>query len=448
MASKQPSVNTTKSPIREEMADSTKKLGKLTINVKKPATSVKDGAIETHEVEDKGQVVARYVKKDGKVLESSATLDMQATGNADKSAKSAGVKKEDLISTNPAVNMESAGDNQVSSEDEKVESVKLSGKSKEVKPKKVSEGKVDGSLKEMASISSSLEKADKITDISKTKAFSAQKTKEKRDAMANTLRMVDLVKKLTQNKATYNPKDASGVAQQIRDVVGQKQAEGVQSQQPQDLQPTPIKPVLAKASDNSGAWIGKKPKLSTPPKDPEKKPSTATGGHTLDYKEMNKIKTTKEGGTIDYSKLPPPPDKTPNWKKRMDATAPKPAEAPTPKGVIIKKPEQKAKGVILKKTEDLKKDLNAGGVASISNAFGGGSSAPSSPSAPQPSLGSSITSGINSLLGKADDKKWPVPGIVPPKMTERPAKANPHSVCLSFLNKACSSMRGQSLEMS
>jgi hypothetical protein len=453
MASKQPSDNTNKNPSRAELSDSTKKLGKLTINVKKTIGEEKKDLIETQEVEDNGQIVARYVKKDGKVLESSATPDMQSTGNHEKAAKKAGVKEDDILFTTPSMNAASAEVKMDDHDDFYSEDAKLFEKTKEVKPKKTSESeKPDNSLLKQAGektgmadkdgdrdlekdIKKNLKKADKITDISKTKAFEDSKAKEQRDSMANTMRMVDLVKKLTEKKkADYNPANASAVAQQIRDLVAQKQQEGpAQPPEAPMAPPTPIKPVLAKGTDN-GDFFGKI----------KKKPSAPKEAPSLDYKEMNKIKQTKEGPTIDYSKMPPPPDQTPNWKKKMDAQAPKPAVAPTPKGVIIKKPEQKAKGVILKK------DMDPAGVASLKNAFGG---APSAPSAPAPtvgtgSIGSAVTNGLNSLMGKADDK-WPVPGIVPPKSPERHAieeKKNPHTSCLSFLQKACGIMRGGALE--
>lgn len=98
----QGSENTNKSgeSSRIPLADRMKKMSDgLKIRTYEEVTEDRGGPLETSEVESAGQVVARYVHKDGKLVESAATTDAQQNGTHQKAAKRLGDKEDDLTYT-------------------------------------------------------------------------------------------------------------------------------------------------------------------------------------------------------------------------------------------------------------------------------------------------------------------------------------------------------------
>lgn len=232
--------NTGKSPVRTEMADKTKKVGKLTVNIRRAITEDKGDMVETQEVEDAGQVVARYVKKDGKVLETSATPDMQLTGGHEKAAKAAGVKAEDVVFTQPALNaaesaVEVTGDE---AEDKPAdplgEKAELTGKTKEVKPKsKPAQGKKpDSSMSKMANektgeqdkkgdrdLSKDLKKTDKIIDMAAHRGKIQSDLERTRQKSAKMLKLLEIVKKHFQGERPMAGPAGPEIGEQVRALV-------------------------------------------------------------------------------------------------------------------------------------------------------------------------------------------------------------------------------------
>jgi hypothetical protein len=265
MASKQSSENTEKSPTRTDLADSSKKFGKLTLKIRKEVDGAESGEpVEAHEFEDQGEVVVRHVKKDGKVLQSAATQDAQESGEYEKAAKKTGDKKP--VFTTPIMN---AVQDYVESHDDETpklegEDAKLTGKTKEKKPKsKPSTGKKpDNSMSKEAKQKTgqadkpgdrdirkdmekdrSLEKTDKIEDLSvKRAAIKARLEADAKDAGKGTklTNLIATVKKLTSGpRQNYNPADASDLARKLRDQHNARQASALQD------------PKLDKAADQS-----------------------------------------------------------------------------------------------------------------------------------------------------------------------------------------------------
>jgi len=233
--------NTGKSLARTELPDSSKKFGNLTLNIRKRAGEEKGDLVESHEYEDRGQIVARYVKKDGKVLQSAATQDAQESGAHEKAAKKAGVKAKDVVFTTPTMNavqdyVEQHQDKDTPNpEGEKAE---LTGKTKEKKPKsKPSEGKKpDTSMSKMTKEKTgqadkpgdrdirkdiekdrSLEKTDKIEDLASKRASMKAALERKSKGNTKLTRLLEIVKKISDRPPTdYNPADASDAASKIR----------------------------------------------------------------------------------------------------------------------------------------------------------------------------------------------------------------------------------------
>jgi hypothetical protein len=92
---------------RMSLSDRIKKLtDTIRIHVKKPYGENKDD-VELHEVVDNGNVIATFLKRDGEILQSNASPDLQQSGLDEKVNKAVGAKKGDTTSTTP---VESAKD--------------------------------------------------------------------------------------------------------------------------------------------------------------------------------------------------------------------------------------------------------------------------------------------------------------------------------------------------
>lgn len=94
-----------------ELADKTKKLkhngNELSHSTTKDLTEDKGKMPEIHEISHEGQVVARHVKKDGKVIQSASTQDAQESGLFEKTSKKVGDK--DFIYTTSEMAAAQAG---------------------------------------------------------------------------------------------------------------------------------------------------------------------------------------------------------------------------------------------------------------------------------------------------------------------------------------------------
>jgi hypothetical protein len=248
----------------------------------------------------------------------------------------------------------------------------------------------------------------------------------------------------------------------------------------EELENISSKVKMKKADDGSGKWLSNKnKKLPSPPESilpPSKeKKDNGKDAPVLNYKDINKITTKPAANSLDYSKFPPPPEKDPTWKQKLDFSNPKPKDPPQSRGVVRQPAENKPRAIIRKedmKKTDLTKDnkphapgspedsahdvveegssikkelsslgsadkmkqmlhhlrglksqgqqrspanqkeglakqdpqLDAGGVAGMKNAFGGGgsSSAPTPSSPDTGSLGGNITAGLKNMFGKSD----------------------------------------------
>ena len=135
----------------------------------KNATEDSKDAIEVHEtIDEDDTVIARNVKKGDQVLESSGAADAQKNGEYEKALKRVGVKEEDAVFTVPTMAAAKAfvdenddeGRNTKEERDPLGEKMDLKQEVKEVKPKtKISTGKPDKSLSDMATEDSQLEES-------------------------------------------------------------------------------------------------------------------------------------------------------------------------------------------------------------------------------------------------------------------------------------------------
>lgn len=99
--------------------------------------------VETHD----GHEVANFIKKDGKLLESSASHAAQDSGTFEEAAKKAKVKKEDLVFTAPSMAAAQSDVTHAKENDDnrEAEKAKLLNKSMEI-PKSISAMQMDGDL--------------------------------------------------------------------------------------------------------------------------------------------------------------------------------------------------------------------------------------------------------------------------------------------------------------
>lgn len=144
---------------RMKLSDSMKKLANgIKMYVNKTYTEDNGGEVEVHEAVKDGIVTGRYVKKGDQVVETMSTPDAQSSGDADKQAKAAGVKKEQTTVTDVTQVARGLNDDTPkvgelgSNQSEGAVKADLSGKTKEVKPKDPKDGKKpDSSMSKMAS---------------------------------------------------------------------------------------------------------------------------------------------------------------------------------------------------------------------------------------------------------------------------------------------------------
>lgn len=95
--------NTTHSVNKTRLSDKVKKLSNgIKMFFYSEYTEDKGGDVEVVEAVKDGNVVGRYVKKDDKVVETSASSDAQTSGQHEKMAVAAGVKKDQITSTAPS----------------------------------------------------------------------------------------------------------------------------------------------------------------------------------------------------------------------------------------------------------------------------------------------------------------------------------------------------------
>ena len=184
---------------RPKLSESVKKLSNgIKMYLSKPYSEDKGGEVEIHEAVRDGIVTGRYVTKGDKVIETMSTPEAQASGDADKQAKAAGVKKEQTTNTSVNAiarhltekdepnwgegpeNIGSLGEDQADTPHDPEKTTKVEpgkGKTKEVKPKNPKTGKVDSSMSKMAS--------QKTGELAKTD-YTITRDKKKPDTLTYT----------------------------------------------------------------------------------------------------------------------------------------------------------------------------------------------------------------------------------------------------------------------